>query len=72
MKIKFLKDTQVTFYLSVVDSEEELVAKDTVMDVDDCGVSSSSNEELSFHEFQCCNGDFFAIPSESFSIVDNE
>ena len=45
MKIKFLKDTQVTFYLSVVDSEEELVAKDTVMDVDDCGVSSSSNKK---------------------------
>lgn len=72
MKIKFLKDTKLTFYKSVEDSEEELIAKDTVMNVDDCGVWSSSNKELSFHEFQRGNGDFFAIPSESFSIMDNE
>lgn len=70
MKIKFLKDTNVTFYQNVKESEEELVAKDTIMDVDDCGVSSSFNKDISFHEFQCGNGDFFAIPSESFLVLD--
>lgn len=71
MKIKFTDDILVTFYKSVDDSEEELLKKDSEMEVDDLGVSSSCSKSCEFHEFQCGNGDFFAIPKESFVVVNN-
>jgi hypothetical protein len=70
MKIKFLADIEITFWKSADDEEEELIKKNTEMNVSDLGITSSFSGALKFHQFQRGNGDLLAIPEESFVIVE--